>query len=175
MISSRIGLTKMKTGIIALFAGMLVLSACASSSNMAKSENKAADFERTATLIEGGNYKFTVRSASPAGARTIQITSIYAMKASDGSYEARLPYFGEVYSAAYGQGGSVEFKGEPEGLQINRNEKKHKISLSFSITSNSEKYDVKLTVGASGYGNLVISSSKRKTISYYGQAGGLEN
>lgn len=165
----------MKTGIIGLITLAAILSACSSSSGTTRSDNKAADFERTASLIESGDYQFSVRSASPTGGRTIQITSTYVMKASGGAYEAHLPYFGRAYSGGYGQGGSVEFDGEPENLQIERNEKKYKLSLSFSIRSNTEKYDVKLSVGASGYGNLIISSSNRNTISYYGVAGALEN
>lgn len=165
----------MKKGIIGFLTMVLILSACSSSTNTAKSENKAADFERTAALIENGNYLFTVRSASPTGARTVQITSSYVMKAADGLYEALLPYFGRMYSGGYGEGGSIEFSGEPEDLQIERNDRKHKVTLRFSIKSNAENYEVKLSVGASGYGNLVISSTKRNTISYYGQATELKN
>jgi len=97
------------------------------------------------------------------------------MKASEGTYEAHLPYFGRVYSGGYGDGGSVEFKGEPEDLEINRNEKRQSISLKFSIRSASEKYDVKLEVSKSGYGNLVVSSPKRQTISYKGLVSALED
>jgi hypothetical protein len=165
----------MKTRIISFITAIVILSACSSSSNIAKSENKAADFERTAALIESGNFQFAVRSASPSGARTVQITSPYSMKAEDGSYEALLPYFGRVYSGGYGDGGSVEFNGQPENLQIDRNDKRLKMDLQFSIQSRTERYVVKLNVGASGYGNLVISSTKRATISYYGQISGLGN
>jgi len=166
---------KMKTGILVLISTLTILSACSSSSNTARSENKAESFERTAALIESGNYQFTARSASPTGGRTIQITSPYTMKAVDGSYEALLPYFGQAYSGGYGQGGSVEFKGEPENLQIQRNDKRHKITVRFSISSSGERYEVKMDVGASGYGNLLISGSKRKTISYNGLIGAPEN
>ena len=162
----------MKTGILCFIAAAVILSACSSSSNTARTESKAESFERTAALIESGNYQFTVRSASPTGGRTIQITSSYAMKAAEGNYEALLPYFGQVYYGGYGQGGSVEFNGKPENLQIERNDKKYKISVRFSINSGSEKYDIKLDLSASGYGNLVVSSAKRKTISYYGLLSG---
>ena len=161
--------------ITALFFMVAILSACSSSSSARGSDTKAADFEQTAALIESGNFKFTVRSASPSGGRTVQITSSYVMKASEGTYEAYLPYFGRVYSGGYGDGGSVEFKGEPENLEITRNDKKKKISLKFSIKSASEKYDIKLEVSKSGYGNLVVSSPKRQVISYRGLVGGLED
>jgi len=165
----------MKARIKALLTMAVILSACSSLSSATGSDTIADDFERTAALIEGGNFQFTIRSASPSGGRTVQITSSYVMKASEGTYEAHLPYFGRVYSGGYGDGGSVEFKGEPEDLEINRNEKRQSISLKFSIRSASEKYDVKLEVSKSGYGNLVVSSPKRQTISYKGLVSALED
>ena len=165
----------MTKGFLSLLLAMIIFSACSSSSSTSRSEDKAAGFEQTAALIESGNYQFTVRSASPSGGRTVQITSAYTMKAENGTYEAHLPYFGRSYSAAYGDGGSVEFTGEPENLQITRKDNKNTIEVKFSIRSGAEQYDVKLEVGASAFGNLIITSRNRRTISYYGQAGGLKD
>lgn len=156
----------MKTGIIASITTAIILSGCSASSSTI--EQAAADFEKTATLIESGNYQFTIRSASPSGGKTIQITSLYALKAMEDNYEAYLPYYGRAYSGGYGESGGVEFNGEPENLKITRNDHKNKISVAFSIKSEKDQYEVTLQVGASGYGNLVISSQKRQTISYYG-------
>ena len=153
----------------------VILSACSSTSSTSKSENKTADFEATAALVESGDYQFTLRSASPSGGRTVQITSSYVMKAADGGYEALLPYFGRVYSGGYGQGGSVEFRGEPQDLKVERNDKRHKIDVSFSINTEGEKFDVKMTAGASGYGTLTVSSPRRQSISYNGRVTGLQN
>jgi hypothetical protein len=161
--------------LIFIIASIFIISACSSASNTTASGKQPVDFEQLAANIESGNYTYTVRSASPSGGRTVQITSTYVMKAENGSYEALLPYFGRVYSGGYGQGGSVEFKGEPEDLQITRKDNKNKLTLSFSIKSDTETYLVKLDVGKSGFGNLVISSPKRQTISYYGVVGSLKD
>ena len=165
----------MKSGIFSIITLTVLLSACFSLSSAIGSDTLPQDFEQTAALIESGNFKFTVRSASPSGGRTVQITSSYELKASDGSYEAHLPYFGRVYSGGYGDGGSVEFKGEPEKLEITRKDNRNKIILRFSIRSTTEKYDVKLEVGKSGFGSLVVSSPKRQTISYNGLVSVLED
>jgi hypothetical protein len=159
---------KTKTGIIALITVAIVLSACSASSSAAKKEKAAADFEQTATLIESGSYQFTVRSATASGGKTIQITSPYTLSAKEGTYEAHLPYYGRAYSAAYGGSGGVEFNGVPEDLTITRKDNKNSISVAFTINTGSERYTVNLEVGASGYGNLVINSQNRQTISYYG-------
>ena len=160
----------MKPGIIGVITLTLVLSACSASSS-----TTAADFEQTAALIESGSYQFAVRSATPSGGKTIQITSLYTMKSMDGTFEAHLPYFGRMYSGGYGDGGGVEFNGEPQKLQVTRKDSKNKISVAFSIQSDSEKFEINLELGPSGYGTLVISSPKRSPVSYYGLASALEN
>jgi hypothetical protein len=165
----------MKTGITTIITAAIILSGCSASSSTTKKEQSAAEYEKVASLIEGGNYQFTVRSASPSGGGSIQITSPYTMRARDSRYEAYLPYYGRAYSAGYGESGSVEFNGVPENLKISRNDTKNKISVGFTIQSDRARYTVKLEVGASGYGNLVISSQNQQTISYYGLTGGLED
>ena len=160
----------MKIKFIALITALIALSACSASSSTAKKEKTAADFEQIASLIDSGSYQFTVRSATPSGGRTIQITTLYSLKARDGQYEAYLPYFGRAYSGGYGDSGGVEFKGSPEKLEITRKDNKNLISVKFTIKSEREQYTVNLEVGASGYGSLVISSQNRRTISYSGLA-----
>ena len=153
----------------------IILSGCTGSASLAKKEKAAADFEQTAALVESGSYMFTVRSASPSGGRTIQLSSPYALKALDGNYQAYLPYFGGAYSGAYGDSGGIEFNGVPENLQITRDSHKLSISISFRIKSERDAYDVSLKLGSSGYGNLVINSRKQQSISYTGQAGELRD
>ena len=165
----------MNTRIAVLLTAAIFLSSCSASTSTAKKEKAAADFEQTTALIESGSYQFTIRSASPSGGKTIQITSYYALKANEGNYEAYLPYFGKAYSGGYGNSGGIEFNGEPKDLQISRNEKKNEISVNFTIKAEKDSYTVKLNVGSSGYGTMVISSQKRQTISYSGLAGELKD
>jgi len=166
----------MKIASILAFALAMALTGCSASSSasqdgtgLSRKENKAADFEKIATLIESGNFQFTVRNASPAGGRTIQITSEYTLEAREGEFEAHLPYFGRAYSASYGGDGGIEFKGKPQDFQLTRNERKGTILVSLKIDGANDQYQLRLEVGASGYGNLQVSSTKRQNISYYGQ------
>ena len=89
-----------------LFIGIL-LAGCSASSSTSRKEQKAARYEQTSALIEGGNYLYTVRSASPTGARTIQITSTYTLEVKEGIYKAYLPYFGRSFNPSYGGDGGV--------------------------------------------------------------------
>ena len=158
----------MKTGILALITAAIILSGCSASSSTSKKEKNAAAFEQTAAMIESGSYQFAVRSATPSGGKSIQITSLYTLRAKEGNYEAHLPYFGRAYSGAYGDSGSVEFNGEPAYLELTRKDNKNNILVKFTIKSGSDQYTVNLVVGASGYGNLTISNPKKQPITYYG-------
>ncbi len=124
-------------------------------------------------MIRDGNFIYTVQSVSPSGGRTIRPTTIYTMEASGGTFKANLPYFGRAYQATYGGSGGVEFEGEPSELKVEENEQKGTVRLSFSIQAenpSSERYEVNLEVGPTGYGSLIVRSNNRQTISYYGVA-----
>ncbi len=126
------------------------------------------DFERTSVLIESGNYVYQVQSVNPTGGRTIHTTSMYTMKATDGTFDAYLPFFGRAYQADYGGDGGIKFNGEPENLEIQKDARKYTISVSFTIKEPNDRFSVNLVVGSNGYGTLNITSQKRQAISYYG-------
>ena len=165
----------MKTGIVAIIMAAIIITGCSVTSSTSKQEKNAADFAKTSALIESGNYHFAVRSASPSGGKTVQITSSYVLEVSNGTYKAYLPYYGRAHSVSYGGDGAVEFNGEPENLKITSDEDKNKISVSFTMKSDKDQNKGSLDIGASGFGNLVVTSQKRQTISYYGLASTLKD
>lgn len=158
----------MKKTLFPLMILLLISAGCSSTQNAAKSEQRAADMEKMAALIESGNYTYTIQSISPTGGRTIQSTTPYTMKAMDGTYEADLPYFGRAYTATYGGDGGINFNGTPEDLKIEKNDRKSTVNVSFSIAGEKDRYTVSLEVGSGGYGTLNINSQNRQSISYYG-------
>jgi len=164
---------KMKIILIVSIMASMTLWGCSVTSST--SEQGAAGLDKMESLIKSGDYEFTIRSASPSGGRTIQITTSYSLKAVDGKYQAYLPYFGRAYSAGYGENGGIEFNGYPENLEITRNDKKKTVTAAFTIRSEKDQFKVSLMVSASGYGNMMISSDKRQSISYYGITGELKD
>jgi hypothetical protein len=155
--------------LVVFFAtGCAVSSSQNSGNNSSKKEQRAADLEKVAAMIESGNFVYTVQSISPSGSRTLQATTTYTMKAVNGNYEASLPYFGRAYQASYGGDGPIEFNGTPESLQLTKNTKKNSLTVSFSIAGDRDRYSVTFQVGYSGYGTLIVNSQNRQSISYYG-------
>ncbi|MEN8227792.1 MAG: DUF4251 domain-containing protein [Bacteroidota bacterium] len=158
----------------------ILLSGCGITSSQSgsarkteKSAKRSEDFAKTSTLIESGNYIYRIQSINPTGGRTIQSTSLYTMKASNGTFEAYLPYFGRAYQADLGGKGGIEFKGDPEDLTIVKNSDKYSVTVTFKIKGSNDRYNVIFVVGSNGYGTLTIDSQNRQTISYYGTVGEL--
>jgi hypothetical protein len=149
-------------------SGCAVSSSQSSGDNISKKEQRAAEMEKVAALIESGNFIYTVQSISPSGSRTLQATTTYTMKAVNGNYEASLPYFGRAYQASYGGNGPIEFNGTPEDLKVTRNTKKNSLTVTFAIAGERDRYSVTFQVGYSGYGTLIVNSQNRQSISYYG-------
>lgn len=133
-----------------------------------KSKEKDEQFKEMTALIESGFYLFNVQSVQPSGARTIHTKTSYILEARDTIFRAYLPYFGRVYSPSYGGDGGIEFEAPPENLQISLNEKKRMVNVEFEIKGESDKYELFLSVGSSGYGNLSIICQNRQPISYSG-------
>ncbi len=155
---------------ILLSASLVTSAQSGVDKKITKKEKKAAEFEITSALIEGGNFIYRVQSVTPSGGKTRSVTTPYSMKAANGVYEAYLPYFGRAYQADMGGNGGIEFKGEPSDLQITKKEEKFTLTVTFNIAQSNERYDVTLQLGSNGYGTLIITSQRRQTISYYGMA-----
>ena len=165
----------MKPYYLYLISLTILLSGCGVTSSQSGSDRKtekkakqAEAYAKTSTLIEGGNYIFTVQSINPSGGKTIRSTSLYTMKASNGSFEAYLPYFGRAYQANYGGNGGIEFKGEPEDLAVVQNADKFSTTVTYKISESNEQFNITFVVGSGGYGTLTVISQNRQSISYYG-------
>jgi hypothetical protein len=154
--------------LVLLLTGTGVASGQNKDKKASKQEQRAAELDQVVSLIESGNYMYTIQSINPTGGRTIRSTSQYTMNATDGNYEATLPYFGRAYQTTYGGSGSIEFNGAPENLKLTRDEKKNTVTITFSIKGSTDNYNISLNVGYSGYGTLTINSQNRQSISYYG-------
>lgn len=148
--------------ILVIVAGVAVLQIHGQKSD------KDSQYKDMVALIEAGNFEFKVQSVNPSGGRTIRPTTLYTMVAKDGMFRADLPYFGRAYQPSYGGNGGIAFNGTPETIKTTLNERKRNITLEFKIGGDGETYNVTLTAGHSGYGDLFISMTRRQSISYYG-------
>lgn len=169
----------MRTIALFLFIFSLILTGCGGSSVITTEDGRELngqqqreELERITSMIENGNFTFTVQSVNPQGSSPIYPSTEYTLSAEDGTYRAYLPYFGRSYRAEYGGNGGIDFEGKPEELEIETNRRRNKVTVSFTIDQPDEQYDVTLEIGAGSYGTMTIISPYRRAISYYGNISG---
>ena len=146
---------------IALILALLIMAVLPAHTQ--KNTKKQEEFEQMQSLIEGGSYRFEVRSVSPTGGRTIHPSSVYTMTADQGTFSAHLPYFGRAYQSTYGStDGGITFDGEPEEVDISLNERKRTLTVAFRIQGKGDRYDIRLVAGSTGFGTLSINCQNKQ-------------
>lgn len=133
-------------------------------------EAKKAKIEATVKkAIDSKNFIFTVRNANPTTGPSIMLNSDYDLKITEDSAYSYLPYFGEAYKADYGSNeGGIKFENLTYNYRIEFNTKTNFYEIRFEIIEPNDTYRIYLNISSSGYGNLIISSNNRQTISYDG-------
>lgn len=135
-----------------------------------KEETAKKEYEAIKSLIEAGEYQFVATWASTQKGRRINLTTNYGdLKINKDKAEADLPYFGVVQTASYTGDGGIKFKNEGIAYQIETNEKKQMITITFKANQKTEALSLILSVFKSGNASLKISSSHRNSISYDGK------
>ncbi|PWG04416.1 hypothetical protein DIS07_13510 [Polaribacter aquimarinus] len=85
------------------------------------------------------------------------------------SLEMDLPYYGQQrMSRGYNTSGSVEFSGKVASVKKEFIEKRNQYIFKYKVNTNTEMYNIVLTLHPNSSSNLVVNSSHRTTISYRG-------
>ena len=151
--------------LLCLFTGMLTAQG-ANSPN--KKQMRLEKEKEIRELIESGNFRFLARTANPMSGRSINLTSNYDLKIYNDTIEAWLPFFGRAYSVDYVSDGGIKFKEQAETTDKKFNSRKKIHEYTITVKTNKDKYNINLSVGLNGYGNLYVSSQNRQPISFYG-------
>lgn len=110
----------------------------------------------------------------PAGSNVSRINLIgnpNFLKVEGDSVSADLPYYGErQMGGAYGSTDTgVEFDGVPKKYTVKKNKKKGHYDIRFSISHNSEAYDVTVRLFPNLNAHISVNSNQRNIIRYDGQ------
>lgn len=135
-----------------------------------KQERKQADYAELTALIDGGKYEFVARRAMPTGTRQIDLTTNpNFLRINKGNGEADMPYFGRAFSAGYSSSdGGIEFDGPLEALEIEKNDKKMRVSVKFKVKGEDDTYTCNLTINSMDNASLNVISNKKQSIGYTG-------
>ncbi len=155
-----------------------------------KKERKLAEYKNTLALVESGNFEFEASWAYPLGNDVSQIglslnngNSVFQgnrvnlvnssnfLKIKEEQADVSLPFFGRTFNTtAFGSSEEgIKFSGNVEDYVIKKNEKKHKIEISFNGNESNDKLKFLLTVTSNGNTTVIVTSTNRQTIQYTGK------
>jgi len=161
----------MKAIIRTLFVIVVIISmsfTLSAQEKKSKKELKQEKFDQTIELINKGDFIFEARRAYPQGGRSIDLTTNYGfITMKQEAAEGDLPYFGRAYTASYGGDGGIKFDGEMLDKNIEVNQKKQKVILTFEVRDK-DNYKVTMDIGYNGNTSVGITSNNRSHISYQG-------
>lgn len=138
---------------------------------------KQEEYQDLLQLIETGQYAFRGIRANPQSAPQIDLTTRdNFLRIDKGNAEADMPYFGRAYSGGYSGGeGGVKFDGPMESYQVDKNDKKRRITIKFKVKGTYDTYTCTLTGSGIENASFSVISTKRQAISYTGRISELKN
>jgi hypothetical protein len=147
-----------------LIFSMVVI--CLHSNAQSGNDQKKSDIS---SIVQSKNYSFMPQSATTNKGKTIQLSGGgYGLKLMNDSLIVYLPYYGRAYNAGYqaNSNSGVEFNShaftysadstKKQGWEITIKPKGVKVTSIF------------MSISASGYCSVRVSSNDRDPISYYG-------
>lgn len=133
-----------------------------------KAARKAAQIEKTKTLVEAGAWQFDATRMTPMSGRGKELTSSYRVVVDSMKIDCYLPYFGRAYNVDYGSSDSpLSFKGEITDLK-KEDSKKGGWIVSFKTQNKNDRLDFTFQISETGSVSLNVNSNNRQPISYYG-------
>lgn len=133
-----------------------------------RAEKEAIKIEETKALLESKVYVFSATQALPSGMRSVNLDSSYDVKVNNDTIICYLPFYGRAYSAGYGSGeGPFNFTLPNENYTIKRT-KKDGYEVKFDVKNKNDNLNFNIQIGRTGSSSLIITSTNRQSISYYG-------
>lgn len=172
--------------------GILLLSGCNATNQLAKKELLSKQFSEVETLINTKQYAVEITKVFPfntsgtaevlnsillpsgggASAGSIDVNKQgYFIKIIDEKSKSDLPFFGERrISKGYGSDtGGIIFDDNYRNYSVLKNKKKKSLIINYEINDATESYGVFITVFASKKVSITINSSHTANISYAGE------
>lgn len=154
---------------IILFALQLTSNA-QDSKKEAKELKKEEQYQDLLKVIDTKQYAFQGRKANTQKGRQIDLTTRgNSLVIDNDKATAALPYFGRAYSGGYSSSdGGIKFDSVMEMYDVDKNEKKRKVTIKFKVKGTDDTYSCTLTVSGINTASLSVISNKRQAISYTG-------
>ena len=141
-----------------------------------KKETAEREIQKSNDLVTSGSFTFVALQAAPiGGTRRFLNTVPNYVHIDQEEGDIYLPYYGVVHTSnGYSAEAGIKYKGKLDNYKLVINDKKQSMKLSFEARIKNELVEFNFDVYKGGATTLVLASSRRKAINYYGQFRELE-
>jgi len=163
-----------KTALFILLCILLNNLAFSQSKKELKKEQERKEYQEILTLIESQNFEFEAGWATSQGGRRINLMSnSNFLKIKNDSAIIYLPYFGTLTSGANAMtnDGGIVFAGLMDDYEMTNDDKKQKVSLTFTTVVKDDSYIFYVTIFRGGNTLINMNSNFRSAIKYDGKTG----
>ena len=159
--------------LIILFSLMVatgLTSMAQNSKKEAKEQKKEEQYQQIIELVQSESYEFEGRKANPQKGPQVDLTTrSNFLRIDSGNATADMPYFGRAFSGGYSSSdGGIKFDGPMEAYDVQRNEKKKRLTIKFEVKGSDDTYNCMLSISSLSSASLSVTSNKRQVISYTG-------
>jgi hypothetical protein len=147
---------------------IMVFTCLYGSAQTSADQEKQDKYAQLKRLIDSKKYHFHALSATSMKGRVRQLTTEYGLTLNNDSLNVDLPYFGRSYSADYAATDlSIQFN-TSQFSYVADTTKKGGWEITIGPKNQPRANKIFMSVSASGYCTVQVTSNTRDPISYYG-------
>ena len=162
----------MKKTIILLFVLALFSTQITAQTKEEKKEQKELkaqkEYDAMKELVDSKSFEFTADWISTSGSRISIASGSNTITISQDSTIGAMQYFGTVTSIGFSGSEGVRFDNIMKNYKVNFNDRKKKISVSYSVKNKSENYNINLSIYNSGKTYADVYSNSKSSVTYDG-------
>lgn len=162
----------MKNTLLVLIALILFSSQITAQTKEEKKEQKELKsqkkYEAMKNIVNSKSFEFSADWISSTGSRINIASGSNTITISQDSAIAAMQYFGTVTSIGFRGSEGVSFNNEMKNYKVKFDDRKKKISVSFTAKNKSENFDINLTIFSSGKAYADVYSNNKNNVTYDG-------
>jgi len=151
-----------------LILPLLVIICFQSFAQSGADQKKQDQYTQLKSLIATKKFRFHALSATSMKGMTRQLTSEYFLKLNNDNLSVDLPYFGRSYTTSYPPTDLSTAFSSNQFSYIADSAKKGGWDITIVPKNESNASKINMSITASGYCTVRVSSNSRQPISYYG-------
>ncbi len=132
-----------------------------------RTERQEKRVDETREIILNRSFVFFPTQANPSGGSSIHLTPSFKVEIKNDSVFSYLPFYGVAYSVDYG-GRNSAFNFDLPIKSFDIKDKKNDYRVKLKIKNNSDLITYNFSISENGYATLNVTSTKRRSISFYG-------